>query len=568
MQKQLKQFWSRLTSFRLQQKRSRILFGGCHGVSLAPVSTKIVNPPAVGGIYPNPTESQLCWIDLDKHPQILAQYYNESSRLFSFLKTLGNKIPVFYTEQYHTAVELLFRLKTEQLSDCFVASGEIEILSACWREYPKVGRVFCTDDNYAGAELAKLLHTRQVTTVLTNQFWDHDTVFYLTQRLISVWQFAKEHDEGSLYRYLVSGCSAIFTQQPEVLIALMNRFSRLPTVLRKPLVIGHRGISSNKKYMENTLTTAIESVKLGANVIDVDTRLTKDGRLIAFHGWLIDRILEGSGEVRLYTLAQLQAMKFRYGLNPEEKVLPLEEFFLKMLEAFPEKHLMFTCEIGGDIVESVEKLKEILEKYPVMQDKLMVKCKNGKYGYGELKYRLPYLPVRNYLNDVASPAVYNKETLLHILAELRSRNIPWCAKYRKFHQKLLSQLQLRGTIVIKLMQNTLEKVSADLFCGIGLMITDVNLLNGFYYTLETEKEVILNKGERHEFSVTSVGLQGREEERADQVIWIVKNPSCSLEQNTLIANKSGECIVCVTKEKSFGNRKYQVVSQPIKIIVK
>lgn len=567
MIKQLKSKWSRLASLVSEQKRSRALFGKCYSVKLNTVPTSVVNPPTVAGLYPGKNRGQLLWIDLDKNAEILSGYYNENTRLLPFVKTLKNVVPVFYTETYSTAVELLFRLKTEQLTDCFIASSDLEILSACYGEYAEIGRVWCVPSNMENPKIVQIAHSHQVNIVCTKDGWDEGRVFYLKQRLITVWQFAREHTKVYLHRLLLSGCRVIVTEKPDILMDLLQNISQTPTVIQKPIIIGHRGISSNKKYMENTLTTAIESVKLGANVIDIDTRLTKDGRLIAFHGWLIDRILEGTGEVRSYTLAELQKMKFRYGLNPQETVLPLEEFFQQMLDTFPEQNLMFTCEIGGDIVESVGKLKEILDKNPTMQDKLMIKCKNGRFGYSELKKQLPYLPVRNYINDVITPNNCAKPTLLSIHTALHQRNIPWCAKYRKFHKGLLAQLQLRSHLIIKLMQNTQDKIKNDLFSGIELLTTDTNLVKGFIYQLEAEKEIRLSVGEKVVPEGVLIGCGIQTKTTADEFVILENESAVLLEKGNLVAKKAGVCYGYLKKSVVCFQKEYLVLSDIVKIIV-
>ncbi|MBR5239102.1 MAG: hypothetical protein IKW04_00825 [Clostridia bacterium] len=566
MVKQLKSKWNSLASRMADRKRSRALFGKSYGVALKSVSTKIVNPPAIVSVYPNGETGQLCWIDLEKNIDILSKYYNEDSRLLPLVKTLGAKVPVFYTETYSKAVELLFRLKTEQLTDCFISSSNLEILSACFQEYPQIGRVWCVPSNAEPAELVKTAHSHRVNVICTRDVWSREQVFYFKQRLISTWQFAEDSSDVSLYRLFASGCRAVVTEQADKFSELLMKNSE-KTVISQPVIIGHRGISSNQKYMENTLTTAMESVKLGANVIDIDTRLTKDGVLIAFHGWLIDRILEGTGEVRTYTLAELQKMKFRYGLNPEEKVLPLEEFFQKMIEAFPDKKLMFTCEIGGDIVESVGKLKEILDRNPVMQDKLMIKCKNGRFGYAELKKQIPYLPVRNYINDVIAPGNEKKETMLSLSTALHQRTIPWCAKYRKFHKGLLSQLQLRSHIVIKLMQNTVEKVKDDLFSGIELLITDINLAKGFAYGLECDKEVCLSVGKNFTPTVTLHGCAVAKETAADEIVILDGESMVSVSDGNITALKKGVCHIYLKKKTAYQGVEYFVLSDAVKLIV-
>ena len=567
MIRRIKNSWSNLLFHINHKKRSRAIFGSRYAVDLKPVSTAVVNPPAVVGIYPDVEGSQLLWISVDEQLDCMEKYYNENNRLLSFFKTIGNVVPVFYTESYHNAVELLFRLKTEQLIDCFIVSSDLEILKICYQEYAEVGRVWCVPSGMELSEIMKTAHSCCINTVCTNGDYTKEQVFYLKQRLITVWQRDYGNSAVSLYKLMLSGCRAIVTEQPKILNALLQTFSQTPVIIQEPIIIGHRGISSNKKYMENTLTTAIEAIKLGANVIDVDTRLTKDGKLIAFHGWVIDRLLEGSGEVRSYTLEELQNMKYRYGMNPDEKVLQVNELVQTLIETFPEKDLMFTFEIGGDIVGSVEKLLELLTAYPLLQDKVMVKCKNGHYGYAELKKQLPYLPVRNYVNEITTPVFYKNYILLHFLAEQRKQTIQWCGKYRFFHKKLLKQIQLRSNLVIKLMQNTVKKVKNDLFSGIELLITDINLAKDFAYALECDKEICLSVGENFTPTVTLHGCAVAEETTADEVVILDGESFVSIAGGNITALKKGVCHIYLKKKTAYHDVEYFVLSDAVKLIV-
>ncbi len=78
--------------------------------------------------------------------------------------------------------------------------------------------------------------------------------------------------------------------------------------MKKPLVWAHRGASGY--YPENTLIAFEKAVELGADGIELDVHLTKDGQLVVIHDEWLDRTSDGSGWVKDYTLEELR--KYNY----------------------------------------------------------------------------------------------------------------------------------------------------------------------------------------------------------------------------------------------------------------
>ena len=74
-------------------------------------------------------------------------------------------------------------------------------------------------------------------------------------------------------------------------------------------VIAHRGYCG--KYPENTMLAFKKAVEAGCDEIELDVQLTKDGKVVVIHDETIDRVTNGSGLVRDYTLEELQ--KFHAG---------------------------------------------------------------------------------------------------------------------------------------------------------------------------------------------------------------------------------------------------------------
>lgn len=72
----------------------------------------------------------------------------------------------------------------------------------------------------------------------------------------------------------------------------------------------HRGCSY--EYPENTLPAFEAACKLqGIAGIELDVQLSKDGEVVVFHDETLERLTDGTGYLRDYTLKELQEMKFK-----------------------------------------------------------------------------------------------------------------------------------------------------------------------------------------------------------------------------------------------------------------
>jgi glycerophosphoryl diester phosphodiesterase len=76
----------------------------------------------------------------------------------------------------------------------------------------------------------------------------------------------------------------------------------------RPLVFAHRGSSIAEP--EHTLAAYMRAIKEGADGVECDVRLTRDGHLVCVHDRRLDRTSNGSGVVSTHTLAQLGELDF------------------------------------------------------------------------------------------------------------------------------------------------------------------------------------------------------------------------------------------------------------------
>jgi glycerophosphoryl diester phosphodiesterase len=86
--------------------------------------------------------------------------------------------------------------------------------------------------------------------------------------------------------------------------ALYFIFRRPPAT--QPHLIAHRGDSQHAP--ENTLAAFRSAIAAGADWLEFDVQMTKDGALVVIHDETVDRTTNGSGPVRELTLAEIRAL--------------------------------------------------------------------------------------------------------------------------------------------------------------------------------------------------------------------------------------------------------------------
>jgi glycerophosphoryl diester phosphodiesterase len=93
-----------------------------------------------------------------------------------------------------------------------------------------------------------------------------------------------------------------------------------------PLVIAHRGASSYAP--ENTFAAFRLASDMGVDAVEVDARLTRDGRVVVHHDRTLDRTTTGSGVLAEHTLEQIQQLDAGRKFDPRfagERVPTLDE---------------------------------------------------------------------------------------------------------------------------------------------------------------------------------------------------------------------------------------------------
>lgn len=88
-----------------------------------------------------------------------------------------------------------------------------------------------------------------------------------------------------------------------------------PWLQRRPLVIAHAG--GDLEAPHETMYAYKRAVAVGADMLEMDLRLSADGQLMVIHDDTVDRTTGATGPVRNLTAAQLQALDNAYWFVPD-----------------------------------------------------------------------------------------------------------------------------------------------------------------------------------------------------------------------------------------------------------
>ncbi|WP_059172145.1 glycerophosphodiester phosphodiesterase [Bacillus sp. FJAT-27445] len=150
--------------------------------------------------------------------------------------------------------------------------------------------------------------------------------------------------------YTLAGCGSTDTDPAS---ALQGGF----------IIIGHRGASAYAP--EHTIASYELAHLLGADYLEIDLQMTKDGHLIAMHDKTVDRTTDGTGDVGFYPLEEiklLDAGSWFNRLHPEYARPAFENLRVPTLEEI-------FSHFGTSVNYYIETKSP--DEYPGMEDKLI-----------------------------------------------------------------------------------------------------------------------------------------------------------------------------------------------------
>ncbi|HLN62255.1 MAG TPA: glycerophosphodiester phosphodiesterase [Symbiobacteriaceae bacterium] len=175
-------------------------------------------------------------------------------------------------------------------------------------------------------------------------------------------------------RWLAVGLAAVLLLAVVRMMTVEPRTPKPYLEGRLPTVLAHQGASGHAP--SNTLESFRLGMEMGADVIETDVHMTRDGIIVTSHDESIDRLTNGHGLIKEMTLAELRQFDFGYGFTPDGgKTYPyrgkgvsiptLEEVF----KTFPGVPVNIELKQEEPVIES--KVWDLIRQYQ-MEDKVLI----------------------------------------------------------------------------------------------------------------------------------------------------------------------------------------------------
>ncbi|RMX04864.1 glycerophosphodiester phosphodiesterase [Corticibacter populi] len=324
------------------------------GVPMAPT---IVQAVASGAALDQATPSQHMFC-LDSSLNVQAGDGASQGALQDYLANgERNTLAVFYVSDEATADMLIEKSKALDLSDVTLASDNAELLRRIRVQVPNSRVALDFSRSALEGTTENILHVVGETNkalakiaIVPPSLATRGSITRMQQLLITPWAATDTDDIQVAAAILTSGVNGVLANHPQVFTEVLGMFPE-NTLLRNPLVVGHRGIPGFLD--ENTLEGAKLAVQVGADAVENDIYKTTDGHLVIMHDDTVDRTTGGSGPIENMTLAEVKQLRTSRGAE----VPTLMEFF----DTFKGQPMVHFVEIKSATPEVVDLLAEEVE---------------------------------------------------------------------------------------------------------------------------------------------------------------------------------------------------------------
>jgi glycerophosphoryl diester phosphodiesterase len=227
----------------------------------------------------------------------------------------------------------------------------------------------------------------------------------------------------------------------------------LPISKNKFIVIAHRG--NHIAAPENTLKAFENAIAIGADYIEIDLRTTKDSQLVIMHDGTIDRMTNGKGRIRDFTLKELSNFQVEEKSRPEfgKFNIPQFEEVLKLVKNKINIYLDFK---DADVIKTYQTLLDYgVEKQVIVYINFPLQAKK----WNEIAPQIPLIvSFPEHIRDSLSIAIFLNQYPVSVLD----------GSYKEYYSNMVSSAHQNKTMVWPDIQHPHESEFWEEAVGLGV----------------------------------------------------------------------------------------------------
>ncbi|WP_306669698.1 glycerophosphodiester phosphodiesterase family protein, partial [Acinetobacter sp. YH16039] len=301
-------------------------------VSMAPT---IAQPAPVNGI--SSTAATHIAYQLDEQLNLLNTEQEKVMALRDYLNDSTRRtLPLLRIQNEQTINKLKTLGESYDLADITLLSDQPELLRKARIAIPalrtaldyskQTGLSSSTKDivtiaHNTNSSLAKIV-------ILPKHLVQTEVVSHLQRLLITPGANLDSSSPLTAAEFLSTGVNGIYTEQPDSVLSIMKLMAP-NTLLRKPLITGHRGIPALED--ENTLEGTLKAIQVGADAVEYDVYLSKDNHVVVMHDSTTTRTTGVNAKIEDLTLAEIQNLR----TIPNGRKVPTMNEILAAVKQYP-----------------------------------------------------------------------------------------------------------------------------------------------------------------------------------------------------------------------------------------
>ncbi|MBQ4141074.1 MAG: hypothetical protein IJD70_07025 [Clostridia bacterium] len=519
--------------------------------------TAIVNSPTVI-TYANKTNYKLTGTESPRPATIVfkvkvkdgvlyafSEKGDELAPLYDAVEYLRAKIiPGFAVEDMKTAELLIEFINHHRIGDCFVIASEGEILKKL-RSSTRSARPVLDLSGASDIDLSKVKLSVSAAlakgVIIDSSILSAEDVTALRAYALSVFLMT-EDSVSAIHDAVFKGAMGIICPDADRAIGYLESFKK-NTLCFPTMIVAHRGDMQN--CPENTLPSFISAARSGADVIELDVYLTKDGYLAINHDATTSKWNEKL-TVTESTRAELKALK-----NAEADATADDEFafYEEVVDYFSKNYtdVVFTVEIKDKRNEVIDKVVEVT-KAAGMLDRILIICTNHSIiRYAYQTYGVAVQMNRSYIQDANDL----RATLAYACEEVTGLNSSYFTVWKDCIYDLNKALRHRGIKYSPWTTTTEEATDSDFALGYPEFTTNTpHRVDSYARYLRAE----ISAG--GEIKVYRVNYDGSEQPVTTQVKLIVLEGDVSLKGDKV----SGSGRFAFSYSAKIGDYTYEICS--------
>lgn len=529
--------------------------------------TNIVNPPTI--ISQTAAQEGVSSVILHTKRNEQGEWTVDGAPIEKALENIKGKfIPVLQVEEHVDIEDLANIMRETQTQDFQILSSNPAIVKEM-RGFIKTARGALLynkssfNKNDMAAFVRDIHESDAMVAVVPQKNLSPDAVHYLHSRAISVWGIGAE-DVQAAHTLIHLGVDGIVTERPAASIDALGQYPE-NTLVQRPVVAAHRGVPSLAP--ENTMASYRKAYELGADMIETDVQMTKDGKLVIMHDSTVDRTTNGKGSVKSLSFEQIRALDAGIKFSPEfqgEKVPAFEEF----LNEFKGKDVVLLVELKADGIE-----KQVMEEIERagMIDNVVVQSFNANH----------IRNVRSLSREVGTGYLYSAGVPSTIDSRLKkaqqmmqygaSMNATLNASYGSLYPEFVQYMRQRGFLNMHWTFRDEDPFEQALQAGVVGPITDyTQWLTDAPVRLEVpNKKVNLKVGKSAAIQVKSfVNYREDKTENIPTTLFVNSGENkVKIEGNTIQALEPGTVNVFAMHTFQMLGKEWYIVAEPIEVTV-